>query len=173
MKKIISAIILVSVLLLGLCACADTVKYENVTYRENGIEFFLPSSMRRESVDGYDFYFSNLAASIIFTAVKVDEELLRDLDIDGPVNDEEYVNILIERNKLDKEKMYYNYDEVRGHYNFRYSYEDADGFATFYYIVVIGDESNLWYIEMCCKNEDSNTHLETFKTWKRNIKVYS
>ena len=170
MKKIICAISLLSMLMMS--ACADTVQYENVTYRENGLEFLLPSSMRRQSVEGYDFYFSNLAVSVIFTAVKIDEEILTKFDVEGRVNAEEYVGMLIEKNKLDKEKMYYNYDELRGHYNFRYSFEDADGYAIFYYVVVIGDESNLWYIEMCCKDEDSSTHLETFKTWKRNIKVY-
>lgn len=170
-KKLLP-LLLILILTLGSVVSCDDDGYENITYREGGIEFFLPSNMRRSSVDGYDFYFSNLSTSIIFTAVEIDAALLSELQIETTVTAEEYIEIIFERNNIDKSKIYYEYDEKRDLYNFRYTYVDEDGYEIFYYIVVVGEPGNLWYIEMLCENEDSETYLSTFEVWKRNVKVY-
>lgn len=176
LKKISLVLVLaITLSFTALCfsSCGDDVEYENITYRENGIEFFLPNSMRRFNEEGYDFYFSNMAAGVIFTALKLDQEFLESIDIEYGITAEAYANEVISRNGMEKDKLYYNYDERRNHYNFRYSYVDQNDISVFYYIVITGEPDNLWYIEMCCEEEQSSDYLSTFEVWKKNIKTYS
>ena len=171
MKKTI-ALLLTVIMLLSFVGCRRSVKYENVTYRESGIEFTLPSSMRRSYVEGYDYYFSTLA--IIFTAVKIDSEFIEssEIDLDPSISAKEYVDLITE--EMDKSQMYFNVDESRNLYNFRYTYEDqSSGTEIFYYVIVIGESGNTWYIEMCCDQQDSGTFVETFDEWKMSIKTYN
>ena len=171
MKRIISALLLILISISCFVSCGDD-GYEDVTYKENGIEFFLPSSMRRFEDEGYDFYFSNLTTGMIFTAKKLDEEMLKSLDIEYGITAVEYAEEIIERNYLEKDKLHYEYDEKRGHVSFRYNFVDDNEVSVFYYIVVTGEPDNLWYIEMCCDNENSSEYIQTFEVWKKNIKTY-
>ena len=171
MKKILTLILTLS-LLFSLASCRDD-GYEKITYREEGIEFFLPSSMRRSNVEGYHFYFSNLSTTMVFAALKVDSDLLAEFELDATATAGEYVDAVIAKGERDKEKMYFEYDERLDQYSFRYTYVDADDYEIFYYVVVTGDPGNIWYVEMCCENEYSSDYLSTFVTWRKNIRTYT
>ena len=170
MKKIITLVLTLTILF-TLASCGDD-GYEKVTYRDGGIEFFLPSSMRRSTVEGYDFYFSNLSTSMVFTALKIDSEILAEFELDDTATSKEYVDAVLEKGERDKDKMYFEYDERLDQYSFRYTYVDADEYEIFYYVVVTGEPGNIWYVEMCCDNEYSSDYLSTFVTWRKNIRTY-
>lgn len=169
MKKILAFILALSTLTL-FCSCKGRM-YRNVTYKEGGISFTLPNTMRRVPDSEYDFYFTN--RSIVFTANELDEEFFEENDIDENITAEEYAKYCIEKNGLDIEKMNYKTDEERGLYNFRYNYDDENGTNLFYYVVIAGEVGNVWYIEMCCDNDDSQLYISTFGDWKRGISTYS
>ena len=172
MKKIIALLLIISALLISFSSCDDDKNiYEIIEYRENGIEFSLPNYMRRSVVEGYDFYFTNL--SIVYTAVKLDSEFLESKNLAPGISGKEYIDVYVERNGLDLERMSYTYEDDRILHNFRYTFGDeTSGMEMFYYVVVVGEQGNLWYIEMCCKYEDSATCLSSFEVWKKYIKTY-
>ena len=172
MKKIITAIIAISLLLACLTSCDDNGNiYEMVNYRENGLELSLPNYMRRSDIEGYDFYFTNLA--IIFTAVKLDAEFLEEKNISPDITGKEYIDIYVERNGLSLDRMGYSYDEENMLHNFRYSYTDGEDMDMFYYVVVVGDVGNVWYIEMVCDQKNSSRYIQSFDVWKKYVSTYS
>ena len=176
MKKIIISVLIIAISLSALVSCGNNSKNDygtkDVTYRDLGITFTIPSNMRRMSSESYDFYFYNQLNSIVFTALKVDEDFLKTVDIEGGKTSFEYVDIIIEKNNFEQDKLYYKYDEERDQHSFRYTYVDSSGYEMFSYIVVTGPKDNLWYIEMCCNQEDSATYLQSFKNWQKSIFTY-
>lgn len=156
-------------LLFSLCSCKSGM-YKDVTYREGGISFTLPNTMRRANYEEYDFYFTNRAT--VFTAKELDDEFYKENSLEPDMTAAEYVDYCIEANKLDKTQMEYKHDEARNVHNFRYIYDDDAGTSIFYYIVITGEPGNIWYIEMCCDSNDSSKYLPTFGEWKRTILAY-
>jgi len=173
MKKVLAVVLLLALSLTALLSCEKKNKYEDVTYREDGLYFVLPNTMRRKDASDYEFYFSNELLNLIFMAKKITNEVLADMEIDPGVTAKEYVDIIMERRDFDKSKIYYTYDEERNHYNFRYSYDDEENLASFFYVTVTGSSDNLWYIEMCCTEEESAEYLPTFENWRKSIGTYS
>ena len=172
MKRTVCFMFFLSIVMSLLVSCSDD-DYDKITYRENGIEFFLPSSMRRTNSSAYDFYFTNISAGLVFAATKVDEKILSDFDLSKDADAGEYANAIIDNGGHDKEKMYFRYDERLGQYSMRYTYVDEEGYEVFYYVVILGDAGDLWYIEMCCDNSNSSEYIDTFDTWRKNIRTYT
>ena len=171
MKKILILILSISLILGTLVSCSENAEYKDVTYEKDGIKFTLPNTMKQKTMEGYDFYFTNQLASLIFTAVKIDKEMLEKADLSEGITAAEYVDAIIEKNGMEKDKMYYKYNEYHDQYNFRYTFVDQSGFEIFEYVIVTGTPDNLWYIEMCCEQEDSATYLEDFEIWSKSIKT--
>ena len=170
MKKTIALIIILATLLAFACSCAK--EPNEVTYREEGLEFTLPVSMRATYSDTYDIYFSNPEA--IFAAKKLTPSFLTDSNIDPNVSAEEYVDIHLARNGFSKsEQIFYEADRERGAYSFRYTYTESEDVEMFYYVLVLGEPRSLWYVDMCCYYEDSATYSETFGIWARTVKTYT
>ena len=145
--------------------------YQDITYREGGISFTLPNTMRRTNYEDYDFYFTNRA--VVFTAIKLTDEFFKENELDPSITAEEYTMYCIEKNGLDINQMEYKYDEERGLHNFRYTYDNEEDTNIFYYVVIAGDVGNIWYIEMCCSGDSSSDYIYTFGEWKRTISTYS
>ena len=174
MRKILAMIVLLSVVILvPSCDYRDVPKYEDITYRENGLEFKLPNDMKRLDSDEYDFYFVNIIETVIFTAAKLDSEFVVKNDIEYDLTAEEYVNTFIKRNNLNKEDLYYAFDENTGRHSLRYTFAEAGSSEIFYYVVVLGDVGNVWYLEMVTANEDSSRYLGTFENWSKSVRTYS
>ena len=172
MKKILSFLLLAVILTVCFTSCSDDITYTDITYRENGLEVVLPEGMRRSYTEGYDMYFST--PDMIFTATKIDAELLEknDIPLSSDVTSKEYTDFVIK--SFDKDQLYFREDASKNLYNFRYTYEVEDGQSElFYYVVVIGEPGNVWYIEMCCEQDNSSTYLSDFELWKKYIKTYS
>ncbi|MBE6636042.1 MAG: hypothetical protein E7617_07590 [Ruminococcaceae bacterium] len=165
--KIISSVLILSAILASVISCNDKPTYEEVTYSENGLTLKLRSNMRRSYVEGYDFYFSNLA--IVLTATKFDAEFLTSQGVSADIDAQGYTEEYIKRRELDKEMIYYLAEPEYNRYSFRYTYVQ-DGSELFLYIVIIGGPGNLWYVEVCCDQEDSEIYLPEFETWRKNIK---
>ena len=174
MKKIIAFILTASVLLV-LASCGDYTdhpEYSDVTYKERGLEFTLRNDMRRSETDDYDFYFTNLAGTMVFSASKVNSKVLSSVGLDSSASPQNYVDAIIERNGFDREMIYYSYDESRGIHSFRYSIGDDSG-GIFYYVAVLGDAGNVWYVEMVCSEEDSGLYVDRFDTFKNSLRTYT
>ena len=168
---------LCSILLLSLICCAVLAScngkpvYTDKVYEENGLKLRLPENMRRSDIDGYDFYFSNLA--IVFTAVKFDSQFLTDQGVSADIDAKGYAEAYVEKRQLDKKSIYYLEEPEYDRYSFRYTYTLEDGSDVFYYVVIIGTSGNLWYIEMTCDQENSGDYITEFEVWRKNMKTYS
>lgn len=173
MKRILTAVFLILFVTGLFSSCSKKAKFKDVEYKENGISFTLPNTMVREEVFGYEFYFSGMSRDVVFNAIKITDEFLISVDIEPGVSAGEYVDIIIEKNGLEKTKLYFSHDEESGQYNFRYTYDDNSGYETFFYATVLGTPDNLWYVEMCCSAEESYEHLELFESWRKTIRTYS
>ncbi|MBQ3015824.1 MAG: hypothetical protein IJD79_03485 [Clostridia bacterium] len=176
MKRIITLILLLTVIL-STVSCsdyADKPSYRDIEYKENGLRLVLRNDMQRYEVEGYDFYFTNVIGTVILSAVKLDEEFLRENEIKTDITAGEYVDYLIEKNEFEKDKIYYEHDEDLGKYNFKYVFSDVGAASEiFYYVTVLGDAGNVWYVEMTCRNEDSEFYLSSFDSWKNDLKAYT
>ena len=172
MKRVLALILALFTLAATLTSCAEEAEYENVEYKENGLYFILPNTMRRKSSGYYEFYFSNELMGVVFSAKKITSEILEDENIDTKVNAKEYVDIIFERRGLDREKAFYTYFEDSDQHNFRYTFVDEDESETFFYVTVTGENENLWYIEMYCKEEESVDNLNMFEKWRKTIGTY-
>ena len=174
MKKLTAFVLIIAAVLLAATACdyADNPKYEDITYREGGLELTLKNDMRRAESEDYDFYFRNIIGTIIFTAVELDKSSLEAAGVSEGASAGEYVNAIIEKNGFDRDKIYYSHDELRGHYSFRYSIGSLDSSGAFYYVVVLGKPGNLWYVEMVCSEDDSGLYLDRFDEWRGLLRTY-
>lgn len=172
MKRLLAFLFVLLNVLSLLVSCADDTEYASIEYRENGLYFVLPNTMRRKTSDYYEFCFTNYNIGVVFNAKKLTAEVLGQEGIAAGITADEYVDIIVEKNNFDKKSIYYTYFETLGQYNFRYTYVNQDASETFYYVTVIGGAENLWCIEMCCDNEVSVQHLPMFEKWRKSIGIY-
>ena len=173
MKRIITLAMAIVLVLAMLTSCSENVKFSDIEYRENGISFVLPNTMKRSSSEDYEFYFVGMSMDVIFSAMKITDEFLAKVDLEPGITGKEYVDTIITRQALDKTKLFYKYYDEIDQYNFRYNYVSESGFEMFYYVTVTGPSDNLWYIEMCCESEESTKYLDMFDSWRRSIGTYS
>lgn len=169
-KNILSVLLFIVITASALTACAE--RSSDIDYRADGIQFTLPKSMRQSAGETvYDYYFDNLDSSVIFTAIKLDDEFLEANNLDKNITLKEYVDV---RTKdMDTSKIYLEYDDEKKAYTYRYNYlfENASS-ETFIYVVVIGEGANMWHIEMYCKYESSAEMLSAFEVWAASIRTY-
>ncbi len=168
MKKILAAFLILLALLSVLVSCGSI--YKDVNYKENGIAFTLPNTMRRVTNSDYDFYFTNTV--VVFTANELDEEYYEELSLDPNMTAKEYLDHLMKSNNMDLDQMEYKYDSEKNIHNFRYTSESEEN-NLFYYVVITGEPGNIWYIEMCCEEDYYEDYLSTFGEWKRSIYAYN
>ena len=170
-KKVLSLILIGAALVLAFTACAKETS--DKVYKSGGIEFTLPKSMRQNgAVTAYDYYFDNLDSSVIFTATKIDSEILEANNLEKNSTLREYVDARIK--DMDASQIYLEYDEERKAYSYRYNYlcENASSEA-FVYVVMIGEGANMWHIEMYCEYESSADMLPAFELWASSIRTYN
>ena len=174
MKKTVAIILLTLVLAFSAVSCAEDIDTtELLTYVNEGLEFSLPRYMRASDPTGtgYDMYFDNL--KVFYTVKELDKDTLTELDLPETTTADEYFDHLMQINSLDKDKVFYERDEESKKINFRYIYDNGTETETamMYFVVIVGDPGNLWYIEMCCSEEDSEGMLSTFRSWMNHIEV--
>ena len=169
MKKIIALAVLLAALT-SLFGCKSKM-YKDITYKEGGISFTLPNTMRRVEMDDYDFYFTDRAT--VFTATELKDEFYKENSYPKDMTAKQYVDICMEKNEMDPENMEYIYDEEKNIHSFRYAYDNREDVSVFYYVVVTGDPGNIWYIEMCCSYSESYYYTSTFGAWKNTILAYN
>ncbi|MBE6536699.1 MAG: hypothetical protein E7673_01975 [Ruminococcaceae bacterium] len=172
MKKILSLTLICVLFLLSLASCSKKPIFEDVKYEENGLSFYLPNTMQRELSEDYEFYFSGRTMNVIFSAMKITDEFLEKVELEVGTTAEKYVDAIIERRGLDKSMLYYTHYEESGQYNFRYNYVSENNFETFFYVTVLGTPDNMWYVEMCCPNDESGQYLEMFEGWRKSLRTY-
>lgn len=171
MKKLLAFIFVLLSVLSAFVSCADEPEYENIEYRENGLYFILPNTMRRKSSATSEFYFTNQNIGVVFSARKLTAEVLESEHMTPGMSAKQYADKIIERNDFDKDSIFYTYFESFDQYNFRYNYGE-DGEELFFYVTVIGGTDNLWYVEMYCENEVSADYLPMFERWRKTIGTY-
>ncbi len=171
MKRILALLLTLVAALSSLVACANDSDYESVEYRENGIYFILPNTMRRKTVENYEFYFTSEIMGVVFSAKKITREFLSENNIDPEIDAKGYVDTIIEKQSFERDKIYYNYYEDFNQHNFRYNYSEGDS-EVFFYVTVTGETGNLWYVEMYCYNDDSSEYLSMFERWRKTIGTY-
>ena len=171
MKRLLAFLLVLLSALTAFVSCADDAEYENIEYRENGLCFILPNTMRRKSSATSEFYFTNQNIGVAFNARKLTAEVLESEDMTPGLSAKEYVDKIIERNDFDKESIFYTYFERFDHYNFRYNYGE-DGEELFFYVTVLGGGDNLWYVEMYCENDLSADYLPMFERWRKSLGTY-
>lgn len=173
MKKIITLAVAIVLVFAMLTSCSENIEFSDIEYKENGISFLLPNTMKRGTSGEYEFYFTGMSMDVIFSAMKITDEFLEKVELEQGTTAKEYVDAIISRRQLDKSKLFYKYYEDHDQYNFRYNYVSESGFEMFYYVTVTGPSDNLWYVEMCCEAEESSKYLDMFDSWRRTIETYS
>ena len=173
MKKMITLAVAIALVCAILTSCSEKVDFSDIEYKESGLSFVLPNTMKRVTSDDYEFYFTGMSMDVMFSAMKITDEFLAKVDLEPGTTAKEYVDTIISRRELDKSKLFYKYYEDHNHYNFRYNYVSESGFEMFYYVTVAGSADNLWYVEMCCKSDESSQYLDMFDSWRRTIDTYS
>jgi hypothetical protein len=172
MKKFLAFITVVATLILALASCTDDgVKYEDVTYRENGIEFTLPSNMRRSTDPTAPYTFST--PEVVFTAEKLSYDALSENGVEIAKNfgAKEYVDIVTAN--LDGDQLYLTEDAENSKYTFRYTVGETEETEAFYYVVVVGTSGNVWEVTMSCYQDVSSEHIASFEIWAKYISTYS
>ena len=173
MKKVSFLMLNLILVFSALVSCGEKSKFEDISYREKGLYFVLPNTMQRGMSEDYDFYFYGRTIDVMFSALKITDSFLGKVGLEKGTTAEKYVDTIIERQELDKSKLYYKYYEDSNQYNFRYNYAGENGFEMFFYVTVTGNPENLWYIEMCCAAEESLDYLPMFENWRKTIGTYS
>jgi hypothetical protein len=170
MKKISAFIIVICIITAALVSCSDEIKYEDVTYRENGIEFTLPSNLRRSTDPETPYNFST--PEVVFTAEKLSYDALTENGIEIAKNfgAKEYVDIVTA--SLDRDQLYLTEDAANSKYTFRYTVGETEETEAFYYVVVVGTSGNVWEITMSCYQDVSSEHIASFELWAKYIKTY-
>ena len=172
MKRILAFITVVATLILALASCTDDgVKYEDITYRENGIEFTLPSNMRRSTDPETPYNFST--PEVVFVAKKLDRSELLDggFEVGESFTAKDYVDIVTA--SLDRDQLYLTEDAANSKYTFRYTVGETEDTEAFYYVVVVGTSGNVWEITMSCYQDVSSEHIASFELWAKYISTYS
>lgn len=176
MKKRIAAILTLALCaLLVLASCsdyADYPEYRDVVHRESGLELTLRNDMSRYDSENYDLYFTNTIASMALAASKADAQMLAQVGAPEDADAQTYADVIIKRNEFDREMIYYSYDESRKSCTFRYSAGDEGESGVFYYVVIIGEAGNLWYVEMVCSEADSGLYVDRFDSWAKALRTY-
>ncbi len=176
MKKIIIISLLIFSVLFSAVSCsdyADRPNYESIAYKENGFSIVMRNDMQRYESEDWDFYFANVIGTVALTASKLDEDFLNEIGVKTDITAGEYADYVIGKIGLEKENLYYEKDKSRESYSFRYSYGESEETAAFYYVVVIGEAGNIWYVEMTCLNSDSEMYLSRFLEWHESIELYT
>lgn len=171
-KRILAFILLLCAAISVLASCAEDAEYESIEYRENGIYFILPNTMRRKASENYEFYFTSEIMGVTFGAKKLTDDFLQSEGIDSGITAGDYVEMIIDRQSFDKDKIYYRYFEDSKQYNFRYTYAPEDDVEYFFYVTVTGDPGNLWCIEMWCDDEKSAEYLPMLERWRKTVGTY-
>lgn len=173
MKKTRSLIILFLILSVLLTSCAEEIDVtEPITYEYEGIRMTLPRYMRAGDAEayGYDLYFDNL--KIYVSAKKIDSEILKEEELDEATTPLQYAEHIIEGNSFEKDKIFFENDEQSGKIYFRYVYDDGESAPALYFITVLGEVGNVWYVEMCCEEELAQNYITTFRNWNNLIETY-
>ena len=175
MKRILTILLLISVAL-SFASCTDyrdNPTYSTITYKEKGLEISLRNDMNRYESEEYDFYFANTIGTILFTAFELDGEFLAKNSLSADITAGEYVDYILKKSGLDKDELYYEENTKKGVYSFRYTFDDQNSSKIFYYVVILGEPGNVWYVEMTCANDDSERYLARFEDWRNTIKTYN
>ena len=176
MKKRFSAILILALCaMLVLASCsdyADYPEYRDVVYREGGLEVTLRNDMSRYDSENYDLYFANTIGSMVLAASKADADMLAQVGAPEDADARTYADVIIKRNEFDRELIYYSYDASRNSCSFRYSVGEEGQSGAFYYVVIIGDAGNLWYVEMVCSEADSGLYVDRFDGWAKTMRTY-
>ena len=165
-KKII-ALILVCASLLALSACGK--KNKDVTYREEGLTFTLPSSMRRAYSSECEFHFSTPDSA--FLAKKLTAEFMESQELSKDTTAKQYAAAYIENQMLDSTRIDYKEDPERTAYSFKYNASDT-GEDYFHYITILGEVGNIWFVDIVCENDKADIYTDTFEIWQASIRTY-
>ncbi len=168
MKKISAVILIIISLISAFVSCKSD--FEDITYREDGISFTLPNTMRKSNLEGYDLYFTNTAVS--FAVKKIDEEVCNEISLKKDASAKEYVDFFAAKIEIDLEDAGYSYDDRNGAHSFKYI-QSGEDWSLNYYIAVVGEAGNIWHIEMWCEETYYEDYLPIFGEWRRSISVYN
>ena len=169
-KVLLILLLIFSVLL---TSCAEKIDItELITHEYNGIRMKLPRYMRvgDAAAYNYDMYFDNL--KIYVSAKKITEKILEEAELPKTATAAEYVDYIIDANSFEKDKIYFEKDEESGKIYFRYVYDDGQSKPTLYFVTVLGEVGNIWYVEMCCEEEQGSNYITTFRNWVNMIETY-
>ena len=168
-KRIVALLLLIITAMTCIVSCAE--EPNDVTYREHGLEFTLPKSMRRSASDVYEFYLSSPDA--VFMAKKLNAEFMESMAMPASTTAGEYADAYIDANYLDKTRISYSYDAERGAYSMRYNSSEAESTdGLLHSIVILGQPGAVWFVEICCDNDKSEIYEHTFSTWESTIRTY-
>ena len=142
---------------------------QDITYRENGLTFTLPKSMRRMYGTDSDFHLSS--PDSVFLAKKLDGDFMESQAMPKDTDAKDYATAYIESQRLDKERIDYKEDAERGAYSFKYNQSDT-GEDYYHYVTVLGESGAVWFVEMICLNDKADIYTETFETWQKTIATY-
>ena len=174
MKKIIGALLLISILLcsvLALSACGEEYddngkknKDGTVSYEAFGLKFRLPDYFRKTKIYGYSISYYTPDATFdvhIITKEEV-EDVENEYEFTFDITVEEYVQFLIDINDYE---CSYSYDEKYDTASF-YLFYSQDNITYYYeYYTILKNESSIYIILMMCEEELYENYEPLFRLW--------
>lgn len=156
MKRIIASVLLVFVLV----ACTSCSQDKTVAYSESGLNFSLPSDMRKLSVDWADVCYGNSDNAMFFVYFYSASQLLTELYIPKDSTVKVYADWFVNANKY--ENVTESYDEEGKLIVLTYVYEPEN---TYYCDYITRNEYALYHVTMCCDADLAETYKPIFADW--------
>ena len=162
--KIFSAALILVMILTMLISCEN-----NREHKVGNLSFTVPETLRATGEEGYDLYLSTMECAV--TVQELNDEILGEAGLSKSDGLEVLVDEYFNKNKIDKDQCYLTYSEEQSAYKFRYSMSFDDNVYYFHYVIMIGNEDNVYFVDMFCEFEDANYYLQEFERWGKSFKL--
>ena len=129
----------------------------------------IPSDMRRTQSDYFDLYYTTLSAG--FGVVVLDEERLTSLGEREDITLNEYVEVFLSANGIDRDKCGLYFSAKQNAYRLTYLVSN-DGVSYFFHNVLIaGGADAIYYVDISCSEDKANSYTQTFELWANSVRV--
>ncbi len=158
---------LVAVLLLtALTAC----KEEKSIFVEIGsLSAKIPSDMRATESDYFDRYYTSLSAA--FGVVMLDGQRLVSLGERADITLDEYLEVFISVNKIDKEASGLYFSQKQNAYRFTYLVSSDGVSYTYHNAMLVGGSDAIYYVDISCAEDKASAYKDTFELWANSVRV--
>ena len=153
--------------MVSLCTCSVDDGFNYVTF--GAITVKLPADLRPTESDYYDRYYT--APSCEVGIVRLDADRLEALDEKADITLDEYVEIFLTANGVDRTQsgLYFNAKQNAYRLSFLSS-NDGEAY-TYHNVVLAGGSDGIYYVSISCPENKAEGYKPTFDMWANSVRV--